>query len=74
MNKEFRDKVSAAGKKVAWSLGMYFMFGYAFGAGSSADYTRALVANQLRDGATGMVTEILPRPSWHREGLVSWFR
>ena len=53
----------------------FFYFGVPFATGgSNADSAKWFVSNQLRDSATDLIKEILPRPSWHREPLVSWLR
>ena len=56
------------------TLGMYYGVGHMVGASGAVDFSRTLVASQLRGGATDLVAELLPKPSWHRENLMSWVR
>ncbi|UPR01202.1 J domain-containing protein [Chloropicon primus] len=72
---QVRSKFVKSARSFAISLVMYFGITYSLGGGgTTSDFSRALVAGQLRDGATQLVTDVLPQPSWHRESAMSWVR
>ena len=71
----YKGKIMGKVKGFAFALVLYFGVGYAFGSSNdSSDFTRAMIANNLKEGAMELVSVLLPRASWHKESALSWIR